>query len=175
MELETKFSMFKFSLSDEFVKIGVNVIPVPSITKIKYEEPTMLLNGFLFFCTASCPGDDVRDLQSAGKHGLNMVIVTKKKLPEMKQIMDFFEPKVPVVRAVSDFVEKEKEVKSEDPDAILCPKCHSKQIMYGNQKVSIGRAVVGGALFGAAGAVLGGVSGKKVEFKCLQCGHTWKK
>lgn len=175
MDLKATFNMFKFSLTDEFVTIGKNAIPVQNITKIKYEEPSTLFDGFLFFCTENCPGDDVKDLQSAGKYGLHMVIISKKKHPEMKEIMDFFSDKVPVIKAREDFQKKAQEIRQEDPDIILCPKCNSKQVMYGNQKLSVGRAVVGGAMFGVAGAVLGGVSGKKVQFKCLKCGYTWKK
>lgn len=67
-----------------------------------------------------------------------------------------------------------------------CPKCHSTSITYveHRKKLSLGRAVVGGAIGGvltgglgaAAGAAMGGLSSKKVkgEVKCLNCGYTWK-
>lgn len=59
-----------------------------------------------------------------------------------------------------------------------CPHCHSTSITYieHRKKLSIGRAVVGGIVAGEAGAVLGGLTSKKVkgEVKCLNCGHTWK-
>lgn len=59
-----------------------------------------------------------------------------------------------------------------------CPHCHSTSITYieHRKKLSIGRAVVGGIVAGEAGAVLGGLTSKKVkgEVKCLNCGYTWK-
>lgn len=55
-----------------------------------------------------------------------------------------------------------------------CPKCHSTSLTYQNKKLSLGRAVTGGVLFGGAGAVLGGLSSKKGYIKCLSCGHKWK-
>lgn len=54
-----------------------------------------------------------------------------------------------------------------------CPKCHSTSISYQN-KVSVGRAAVGGALAGPTGAVLGGLTGKKGYAVCLNCGKRWK-
>lgn len=55
-----------------------------------------------------------------------------------------------------------------------CPKCHSTSITYADKKLSIGRAVVGGAIIGAPGAILGGLSSKKGYAVCLNCGKRWK-
>lgn len=59
-----------------------------------------------------------------------------------------------------------------------CPRCHSTSITYVEHRkgLSIGRAVVGGVIAGGAGAVLGGLTSKKVkgQVKCLNCGYTWK-
>ena len=61
----------------------------------------------------------------------------------------------------------------------FCPKCKSTSITYveRHKKLSVGRAITGGVLAGEAGAVLGGLSSKKVKgmIKCLNCGHSWKK
>lgn len=54
-----------------------------------------------------------------------------------------------------------------------CPKCRSTSISYQN-KVSIGRAIIGGALAGSEGAVLGALTGKKGYAVCLNCGKRWK-
>lgn len=54
-----------------------------------------------------------------------------------------------------------------------CPKCRSTSISYQN-KVSVGRAIIGGALAGSEGAVLGGLTGKKGYAVCLNCGKRWK-
>lgn len=56
----------------------------------------------------------------------------------------------------------------------FCPKCHSTSITYQDKKLSIGRAIAGGAVAGGAGAVLGGLTSKKGKLKCLNCGHEWK-
>lgn len=56
----------------------------------------------------------------------------------------------------------------------FCPKCHSTSITYQDKKLSVGRAIVGGAVAGSTGAILGGISSKKGNLKCLNCGHTWK-
>ncbi len=55
-----------------------------------------------------------------------------------------------------------------------CPKCNSTNITFINKKLSLGRAVTGGVLFGETGAILGGLSSKSGKVKCLNCGHDWK-
>lgn len=55
-----------------------------------------------------------------------------------------------------------------------CPKCKSTSLTYQNKKLSVGRAVAGGILFGSDGAILGGLTSKKGYVKCLNCGHKWK-
>lgn len=55
-----------------------------------------------------------------------------------------------------------------------CPKCRSTQITYGGNRISLGRAVVGGAVAGPAGATIGGLTGKKGYAVCLDCGKRWK-
>lgn len=57
---------------------------------------------------------------------------------------------------------------------VCCPRCHSTSISYDTKKLSLGRAAVGGALAGPAGAVLGGVTSKKGYAVCLKCGKRWK-
>jgi DNA-directed RNA polymerase subunit M/transcription elongation factor TFIIS len=68
----------------------------------------------------------------------------------------------------------------------FCPKCKSTSLTYidKRKKLSLGRAVVGGAIGSlagplgtAAGATMGGLSSDKIKkgkVKCLNCGHTWK-
>lgn len=55
-----------------------------------------------------------------------------------------------------------------------CPKCKSTSLTYQNKKLSVGRAVVGGAIMGPVGAAVGGLTSKKGYVKCLNCGHKWK-
>lgn len=56
----------------------------------------------------------------------------------------------------------------------FCPKCHSTSITFSSKKLSIGRALVGGAVAGRTGAVLGGLSSGKGYAVCLNCGKRWK-
>lgn len=55
-----------------------------------------------------------------------------------------------------------------------CHKCKSASISYGGNRPSLGRAAVGGVLAGAAGATIGGLTGKKGYAVCLNCGKRWK-
>lgn len=55
-----------------------------------------------------------------------------------------------------------------------CPKCRSTSISYDTKKLSVGRAIIGNAVAGAPGAVLGGLSSKKGYAVCLKCGKRWK-
>ena len=55
-----------------------------------------------------------------------------------------------------------------------CPRCGSTSLSYDTKKLSIGRALVGDAVAGAPGAILGGLSSKKGYAICLKCGKRWK-
>lgn len=70
------------------------------------------------------------------------------------------------VQGLSNSLSKDKTVR--------CPKCGSTSISYTDKKLSLGRAVVGDAVAGPAGAVLGGLSSKKGYAVCLKCGKQWK-
>jgi len=115
----------------------------------------------------------------------------KKQNESLDLILDFFNEKNIVINnigeiqkqeqkaAVLNAIKEKEEFKEEgkrlqESDELFCPKCHSKQVTYAGRKVSVGKAVVGGVAFGGVGAVLGGLSGKKGNMKCLKCGHTYK-
>lgn len=55
-----------------------------------------------------------------------------------------------------------------------CPRCGSTSLSYDTKKLSIGRALVGDAIAGAPGAIMGGLSSKKGYAVCLNCGKRWK-
>ena len=63
--------------------------------------------------------------------------------------------------------------------SIKCPKCKSTNIEVlggGNKNLSAGKAVVGGALVGIPGLLVGGMLGKKGKYElfCKDCGKRWK-
>jgi TM2 domain-containing membrane protein YozV len=55
-----------------------------------------------------------------------------------------------------------------------CPKCGCTSIGMTNKKLSLGRVVTGGFLFGGVGAVVGGVTSKKLFNVCQGCGYRWQ-
>lgn len=55
-----------------------------------------------------------------------------------------------------------------------CPRCGSTSLSYDTKKLSIGRTLIGDAIAGAPGAILGGLSSKKGYAVCLKCGKRWK-
>lgn len=71
-------------------------------------------------------------------------------------------------------INKKIQNKKEEAQIVRCPKCHSTSITYDTKKLSIGRAIVGNAIAGAPGAILGGLSSKKGYAVCLNCGKRWK-
>ena len=63
---------------------------------------------------------------------------------------------------------------SEKANTVRCPKCRSTSISYDTKKLSVGRAIVGNAVAGPTGAIIGGLSSKKGYAVCLNCGKRWK-
>jgi len=62
---------------------------------------------------------------------------------------------------------------------VKCPNCQSRNFRVMSKTkyhegFSVGKAVVGTALFGTPGAVIGGLSGKKryiIKMRCKDCGY----
>lgn len=59
----------------------------------------------------------------------------------------------------------------------VCPKCgsHDSMVLGSNRKLALGRAVVGDAIAGAPGAIMGATTGKRVHTQmiCRSCGTRW--
>lgn len=70
--------------------------------------------------------------------------------------------------------EKRKISEYESERVAYCPKCLSTNVQYTEKRLSIGRAIVGNAVAGPTGAILGGLSSKKGYAVCLNCGNRWK-
>lgn len=93
--------------------------------------------------------------------------------------LSFTPVEIPVSKRKARKVEEKERVRELKREHVpYCPKCKSTSIQYveHRKKLSIGRAVVGGVVAGAPGAVLGGLTSKKYKgnVKCLNCGHEWK-
>ncbi len=54
-----------------------------------------------------------------------------------------------------------------------CPRCGSTSITANQKGFGVGKAVVGAAVAGPLGLVLGNAGAKKVRITCLACGYQW--
>ena len=52
-----------------------------------------------------------------------------------------------------------------------CPKCYSTNLTAHKKGFGIGKAIIGGTLFGGIGLAAGNLGAKKVRVTCLKCGH----
>lgn len=102
-----------------------------------------------------------------------LVIEQKEKVGLFKQVNKEAK-KQSIEKAEQKKEEKERLIKLQKEGIPYCPKCHSTSLTTTNKKLSVGRAAVGGALLGGTGAILGGLTSKKVELLCMNCGHKFK-
>ncbi len=74
-------------------------------------------------------------------------------------------------------LEAYRQAKADKANPTVCPKCGSRnsEVLGSTNRVSLGRAVVGNAIAGVPGAMVGAMTGKKQrhEFICRDCGHRW--
>lgn len=69
---------------------------------------------------------------------------------------------------------REAENRRREAGVVSCPKCGCTSVGMTNKKLSLGRAATGGLLFGTAGAMVGGVTSKKLFNVCQGCGYRWQ-
>lgn len=93
-------------------------------------------------------------------------------VPHSKNGTPIWNTKNPSITKKGQIKEKVKENKANG--IACCPKCGSTSINYSTKKLSLGRALLGGATFGSTGAIIGGLSSKQGVVKCLNCGYSWK-
>ena len=58
--------------------------------------------------------------------------------------------------------------------AMLCPKCHSAQVISTKRGFSWGWGLFGFFMIPGFGLLLGFCGSKKPRLKCTQCNHKWK-
>lgn len=174
-----------------FIKktIGKDIeIPISNIKTITYDKGTMKRNGTIFieydenkkeniffYCYYN---DIVQEFINAIDKKINnpdevLEIEEKEKIGIFKQIITESKEQLEI-KTENKQKEKEKLQKLQKDGVPYCPKCYSTSLTTTNKKLSVGRAAVGGALLGGAGAILGGLTSKKVELLCMNCGHKFK-
>ncbi|WP_051599161.1 hypothetical protein [Metaclostridioides mangenotii] len=182
MEFTIKGALLKkATINEDGVKVGKKVINMNDITEVKYQMATVTLQGFLTFCTET-EGKNIKSLNDVSINK-NSIMFYRKQNENVINLLSFFDEKG---IKLTNIIEAQKQQKIEAKktfkakaeeldrmDILYCPKCHSQNVVYQNNKLSVGRAVVGDALYGDKGAILGGLTGKKGILKCLKCGHTW--
>ncbi|AJA50054.1 hypothetical protein CPAST_c40250 [Clostridium pasteurianum DSM 525 = ATCC 6013] len=111
------------------------------------------------------------------KHEIEMQEIKRKR----DEMLDAMHPFSGSKKRLEKEYQKERLEQLKKDHVPFCPKCRSTNITFVTKKLSLGRAVVGGAIGSvagplgtAAGATMGGLSSKKGKVKCLNCGHTWK-
>lgn len=169
--------------------IGKNLeLSIRDIMDISYEKGTMSKNGFIHIKWKKAQGkisnedimfrcfsnDAAGEFVSSVSNYLNNTC--ENFTVERIEKNDFFEQLSKGAKEkVNSQIQEQgrlKELKKEEIP--YCPKCHSTSVTLTDKKLSIGKALVGGILAGEVGAVLGGLSSKKVILVCMNCGHKWK-
>lgn len=167
-------------------------IPLRNINDISYIEGVSNKAGFLYINFINSNGElkkeDIvfnyvyNDIVDEVVKGISnylknpdnpLVIKQKEKVGFFNQINKEAKKNV-ITKVEQDKEEKERLLKLQKEGVPYCPKCKSTSLTTTNKKLSLGRAAVGGVLLGGTGAVLGGLTSKKVELLCMNCGHKFK-
>ena len=173
--------------------IGKDIeIPLKNVNDISYTEGTSNKAGFLYIYFIN-GNEEVKKEEIPFNYVYNdiveevvrgilnhlknpdevLVIEQKEKVGLFKQVNKEAK-KQSIEKAEQKKEEKERLLKLQKEGIPYCPKCHSTSLTTTNKKLSVGRAAVGGALLGGTGAILGGLTSKKVELLCMNCGHKFK-
>lgn len=169
---------FKGSLS----KVIVNddgAITIQQIIKVNFH-----LNDIsrvdLILATFFLPGNFTFTLLNGKKHIVNFNINHNKTFEELYDSLVEFgieEHSRSIVKTKNEIKREEKiatkqRIEENRKNAIACcPKCGSTSLSAHKKGFGIGKAIVGGAVFGPFGLVGGNINAKKVRVTCLNCGH----
>lgn len=184
----------KLILQDDYFEVkktlGKNVvILIKDIQMLSYENGTLKKNGVLTIkwnSQGSTKTEDIFFYYSSNEvvKGLVDEVNMYISLPEPKgELMLNNQDKVGLFKQLnseakadiqSNIDEKNRLKELDNQGTPYCPKCHSTSLSLNGKKLSLGRAIVGGALLGGTGAILGGLTSKKVELVCLNCGNKFK-
>jgi len=173
--------------------IGKNLeILIKNITDISYDKGNMNKNGNIHIRWTNEDGKSLEEdvmfrcfSNDIVEESVNSIVTHLKNLNEPLIIKEsektsFFgqlnkETREQIDNKVTDKLKEKIKLEELEKQGIpYCPKCHSTSISTTNKKLSLGRAAVGGVLLGKTGAIIGGLSSKKVQVVCLNCGYKWK-
>ena len=160
------------------IKINDELIKITNISSVYLDEILNALNGDNIVKLTKKENDKIlKDVNEEVKRkeferimASNPTVSDKPK--KVQTIKD--EPKELSKRQQEKQYQKERLEQLKRDKVPYCPKCKSTSLTYENKKLSVGRAVTGGVLFGGVGAIVGGLSSKKGYVRCLKCGHRWK-
>lgn len=184
----------KVTISNDIIEVkktmGKDIeIPLIKIANIDYEKGTMSKNGTIKIEWNNIDGKLLKesiifrcfsnDLVEEAVNGIlrflenpeeDLEINKKEKIGVFQQIN--IETENPKPKKADE--EKERLLRLKKEGIPYCPKCKSTSLTTTNKKLSVGRATVGGVLLGGAGAILGGLTSKKIELLCMNCGNKFK-
>lgn len=187
----------KITINNDIIKISKTIgkdieIPLIKIININYEKGTISKNGtiniewnnidgnlvkesIMFRCFSNDIVEEtvngiLRYLENSGK---DLEINKKEKTGIFQQIAIEAKEET-TIKLEKKNAEKERLMKLQREGVPYCPKCKSTSLTTTNKKLSVGRAAVGGVLLGGVGAVLGGLTSKKVKLFCMNCGYKFK-
>lgn len=187
----------KITIGTDRIKVSKTIgkdieIPLDNISSINYEKGTMSKNGNINIEWTNGEGSKLKesmmfrcfsnDIVEEATNGIlkyledpnkTLVINEKEKIGVFQQINREGREQA-IEKLEQKQKDKERLADLKKQGIPYCPKCNSTSLTTTNKKLSIGRAVVGGSLFGGAGAVLGGLTSKKIELVCMNCGHKFK-
>lgn len=187
----------KITISNDIINLNKTIgkdieIPLIKITNINYEKGTMSKNGtikiewnnndgkllkesIMFRCFSNNIVEEAikRILRFLENPEEDLEINKKEKTGVFQQI-NIEAKEEATIKAEIKNEEKERLAKFKREGIPYCPKCKSTSLTTTNKKLSVGRAVVGGVLLGGVGSVLGGLTSKKVELLCMNCGNKFK-
>lgn len=187
----------KIAISNNVIKVKKSIgkdieIPLIKITNIDYEKGTMSKNGtikiewsnidgkllkesIMFRCFSNDIVEEVvNGILSFLENPEEDLEINKKEKTGVFQQINIEAKKEAEIKLDIKNEEKERLTELKREGIPYCPKCKSTSLTTTNKKLSVGRAVVGGALLGGVGAVLGGLTSKKVELLCMNCGNKFK-
>lgn len=75
--------------------------------------------------------------------------------------------------ATQEIIQEQREKQQVENNTLHCPACKSTQVTAKTKGFRLGKALLGGALFGGVGLLGGAVGSNETRLVCLKCGYEW--